>query len=238
MSERNVDDATLEACHGLVRSIAVRLRSQSRLRTDLDDMVQAGMIGLLEAERRFDPEAGVAFSTFAYTRIRGQIIDSLAAMTGIRRAQARRIARLRAANEFIESHEMASDSQSDADYVSQAVTGALFAADFSEVDEQLGAEEHDDADTSPLRVDAERSLGRSQLRALVLKALDDLPNDEASMLRAHYIEGRSLQSVADELGYSRSWASRVHTRALENARGVLRRKYKLTTADLFSSTNR
>lgn len=238
MSERTVDAATLETCEPLVRSIAARLRSQSRLRVDLDDLIQAGMVGLLEAESRFDPDAGVAFTTYAYPRIRGAMIDSLASLTGIRRSQARRLTRLRAANEFIESHEMASDVLGDADYVSQAVTGALFAADFAEVAEDVSAEEHDDADTSPLRVDAERSLGRAQLRTLVLATLDDLAEDEAAMLRAHYIDGRSLQSVAAELGYSRSWASRVHTRALENARGVLRRKYKLSALDIFFATNR
>ena len=238
MSERAVDDETIDQCAGMVRSIATRLRNQMRLRADLDDLVQAGMVGLLEAANRFDPDAGVAFTTFAYTRVRGSIVDSLAGITGIRRSQARQLSRLRAANEFLESHELASDAEDDASFVSQAVTGAMFAADFGEIGEEIAATAEGEGDINPLRVDAERSIGKAQLRMLVLKSLEHLAEDEAQLLKAHYLDGRSLQAVATERGISRSWASRVHTRALRNARSVLRRQYKVTEADLFDATKR
>jgi RNA polymerase sigma factor for flagellar operon FliA len=238
MSRQHLDDAALEKCHGMVRSIAGRVRTQMRLRVDLEDLVQAGMVGLMEAANRYDPDAGVAFTTFAYTRVRGSIVDSLHALTGIRRSQARQLSRLRAANEFMESHELAVESQNDARFVSQAITGAMFAADLSELREDVAPESEGDGDISPLRVDAERSIGRAQLRVLVLQSLEHLAEDEAEILRAHYLEGRTLQEVATEKGISRSWASRVHTRALRNAQSVLRRRYKVTEADLFDATKR
>jgi RNA polymerase sigma factor (sigma-70 family) len=58
----------------LVRSIASRLRRRVP-QLDADDLVSAGMIGLLEAVDRFDDERGVAFGTFAYPRIKGAILD-------------------------------------------------------------------------------------------------------------------------------------------------------------------
>ena len=238
MSERHVDDETIHSCHGMVRSIATRLRNQMRLRVDLDDLVQAGMVGLVEAANRFDPDAGVAFTTFAFTRVRGSIVDSLAGITGIRRSQARQLSRLRAANEFMESQELADPGQDDATFVSQAITGAMFAADFAEIGDDIAATPQGDGDVNPFRVDAEKSIGSAQLRALVLQSLDHLAEDEAHLLRAHYLEGRSLQSVATERGISRSWASRVHTRALRNARSVMRRTYKVTAEDLFDATKR
>lgn len=238
MIDRAVSDAEIEACRTLVYSIANRLRSKMKLRVEVDELAQAGMVGLLEAANRFDPESGVAFSTFAYTRVRGSIVDSLSGITGIRRSQARQLARLKSANEFVESLEFSGQAQTPEEFVSRAVSGAMFAADFGELTENVAAEALDENDTSPLRVSAERALGRAQLRALMLESLGDLADDEAAILRGHYLDGVSLRELADRQGISRSWASRVHTRALKNAQSVLRKRYKVSLADLFDAPKR
>ncbi len=207
-----------------------------KLRVDVEDLAQAGMVGLMEAAGRYDPESNVAFTTYAYTRIRGSIVDSLSGLTGIRRSQARQLSRLKSANDFIESAEFSGSGQSAEDFVGNAVAGVMFAADFAELTDQVAAEGLDENDNSPLRVSAEASLGRRQLRALMLKGLEDLAEDEASLLRAHYLEGTSLRELADRQGISRSWMSRVHTRALRNAQKVLTDQYKISVADLFDAT--
>ena len=62
---------------GLVRSIAVSMGRNYPRHVDIEDLVQAGMVGLMEAAQRFDPEHGVPFAAFASRRIRGAINDSV-----------------------------------------------------------------------------------------------------------------------------------------------------------------
>ena len=60
----------------LVRSIVYRLRSRASV-LEVDDLVSAGTIGLIEAAERFDSRRGVSFATFAYARIRGAVVDEI-----------------------------------------------------------------------------------------------------------------------------------------------------------------
>jgi len=62
----------------LVRSIANRLRQNYSVHLDIDELVAIGSVGLVESAARFDASRGIAFSTFAYPRIRGAIIDGIA----------------------------------------------------------------------------------------------------------------------------------------------------------------
>jgi RNA polymerase sigma factor FliA len=61
----------------LVEAIAVRLRQTLPVRVDLDDMVQAGMLGLIDAAGKYDSGKQIAFSGYAKHRIKGAILDSL-----------------------------------------------------------------------------------------------------------------------------------------------------------------
>ena len=60
----------------LVRTIVYRLRSRASV-LEVDDLVSAGTIGLIEAAERFDSRRGVSFATFAYARIRGAVVDEI-----------------------------------------------------------------------------------------------------------------------------------------------------------------
>ena len=60
----------------------------------------------------------------------------------------------------------------------------------------------------------EDAYGHAQLIELIRSAIRELPHEEAELVRRHYLEGARFDHVADELGLSKSWASRLHTRAL------------------------
>lgn len=227
---RAVTQEQITALEGLVHSIAYKVRASFHIPLDKDDLFQMGMVGLCEAAERYDPESGVALSTYAYTRIRGSILDGIGRMTGLKRSQVRRAKRLAAANEAVASLDHSAEAANPAAYVTGAVDGVLFSADLAElVEDRTAADEDGD---SPLASTPERSAGRRELRALVLAVLDELPEDEATLLRAHYVEGRTLADIGAERGVSRSWASRVHTRALRRAQSILREVHGLEAADL------
>jgi RNA polymerase sigma factor for flagellar operon FliA len=68
----------------------------------------------------------------------------------------------------------------------------------------------------------EDAVSRAQLLALVQRAIEGLPDEEAQLVRRHYLEGERFDQVAQSLGLSKSWASRLHTRAMQRLAKRLR----------------
>src|SRR3569623_2235336 len=109
-------DSLVQQHLGLVQSVARKLRKQITARIDFDDLVGYGSKGLIEAAARFAPAHGVAFTTFAYYRIRGAMLDGLRTMGWYSRAD---YARYRAEERATEC------LQNQAERAGAAATGAL-----------------------------------------------------------------------------------------------------------------
>ncbi|MCB9506786.1 MAG: sigma-70 family RNA polymerase sigma factor [Myxococcales bacterium] len=215
----------------LILSLAHRLRVSLHLRAPIDELVQLGNVGLLEALQRYDPDSGVSPVTFAYHRIRGAMIDGVRAASGTSQAHVRAYTRQKAAEEFMESYAHSASNASDAEYLAGAVRGVAFATDMAELTEVDASSATDGATPYTSRPDRLAQLG--QVRAMIEAVLDDLPADEARLLRGHYLDGRSLKSMGDDVGLSRSWISRIHTRGLRNARRLFRERFGTEFSDLF-----
>jgi RNA polymerase sigma factor for flagellar operon FliA len=71
--------------------------------------------------------------------------------------------------------------------------------------------------------DPEQALAKAELLAVVKEAIDELGHEEAELVRRHYLEGERFDYVASDLGLSKSWASRLHTRAIGRLAKRLRR---------------
>ena len=190
----------IEQHQRMVYGLAHRLRRELSLRGDIDDLVAFGFGGLLEAERRFDPSRGVRFRTFAYHRVRGAMLDGVRKMAHLpRRAH--------------ERHQSEDESE---------LTAAPMALDtaFTRISGSLttGSVLHGELpDASP-----EAALLKHESIAGLLAALPRLSERHRMVVRAHYFEGRSLDDIAQQLGVSKSWASRLHTQALGRLRQALR----------------
>lgn len=211
-------DELVDAFGPMVERIARRIWRALRLRIDVDDLVQLGMVGLVEAWERFDDTAGVPFGGFAHLRVRGAILDGLSGLTGMSRAQVRLLQRFRGATDYQESHAVAGATTAvdDATWLANAVRGVTLAADFAELADATDADDAPVSGSAPIAPDraVERKRGIENLHA----ALDRLPDDQARLLREHYLEGRSLADIGADLGVSRSWACRLHARAIDAIR--------------------
>ncbi len=216
-----LDTAALVAEHGgLVRHIAQRLRVKLNLYLSMDDLVQMGMVGLIEAAQRYDPSHGVPLGTYAYYRIRGAIIDGLKDATGVSRGQVKAILRLRAANDASESAAWGGSADGDdSAAVQQQVIATVFAMDLSELRES-GDDVDAIAEGTAHRANAENILNHRQQRELISRLLDRLEPDTQKLLREHYLHDRSLSEIGETMGISRSWASRLHTRGLRELRKI------------------
>src|SRR3954467_4207420 len=104
MAERERErDGLVEKHLPLVQSIARKLKAQITARTDFDNLVGYGSKGLIEAAERFDPSHGVAFTTFAYYRIRGAMLDGVRTMGWYSRGDYARYRAEERANEYLQN---------------------------------------------------------------------------------------------------------------------------------------
>lgn len=217
-------DELIEEGQGLVRSLALKVFRSIPVSTDLDDLIAYGEVGLAEAARDYDPTKGAQFCTFAYYRVRGAIYDGLAKMTWTSRARYRRLRYERMADEALaaEREEGNNDPNSLEDSgnwfarVTEKLAVVYLASGGDESMDRAAAVE--DASDSPSQTLLHREASE-RLRELV-SSLDPV---ERRVIQAVYFEGYSLQDAANQVGISKSWASRLHAKILEQLAHKLRR---------------
>lgn len=213
------DEAFIREYEDWVRSVANGLRRSLELSSEVDDLVGYGYRGLLEARARYDPTLGVTFTTFAYYRVRGAMLDGVRHMAYLPpKVHARR--KVAEAQDFIaetEATARAADPTRRTDLTAtlasmEAILGRTSAAFVA------GA-------LAPERVDRdpEQSLLDAQDRRRVRRLIHTLPEREQRLIHGFYFEDRTLEEVGRELGMSKSWASRLHNRALDLLRSAFER---------------
>ena len=196
----------------LVRGLAWQIHRQLPARFDIDDLIAYGQLGLAEAARDYDPERAGKFSTFAYYRIRGAILDGLGKLSGVSRALCRRIRQERGADEAINAVEGATpNDQSVADSAAwfRQLAGSLAVSSLiaNSTDEEIGVE---NADFEPTRI-----MMRREAAEILNELIGALPEEASRLIRATYFEGCTLQEAGSRIGISKAWASRLHAKALQ-----------------------
>jgi RNA polymerase sigma factor for flagellar operon FliA len=240
MAERDRDQL-IEENLLLVQKAARKLRRQITARIDFDDLCAYGAKGLIEAADRFDPRHGVAFSTFAYYRVRGAMLDGLRTMGWYSRADYARYRAEERANEYLQSQadrDGAADSEvvdvptttsespdnagpksprtsteSTLSSVAEILSG-IAAIHITSLDAANGV-----ADERLPPPDAALDTGRRAER--LREVIQTLPDRERRMMELYYYSEKNLQEAGAVLGLSKSWACRLHARAIELLRVAL-----------------
>jgi len=196
---------------------------------DLDELMSFGREGLWDAARRFDESRGVPFRGYANFRVRGAIIDGVRASARLSRRTHERLNGLQAAARVSEGalEDLAAPRAPGAGTAEaeQALGDHLAAMATAMAAGLIAPTAHDDEGQRTLVAtgeNPEEAYGSAQLRELLASAIGDLPHDEAELVRRHYLEGARFDHVAQDLGLSKSWASRLHTRALTRLAKKLR----------------
>ncbi len=207
-----------------VRSIAGKVKKTVAKEIDFDDLVEYGMIGLLEAADRYDPKHGANFMTFAYYRIRGAIYDGLRGMGWMSRSEYARARFEERANEYLAEVAQAEEAGEEipenpfemaVQDLASAVQG-LAAVYLTSLDGAEGLQIEDDKNTGQ-----EESLGLSEARVMVRDTIQKLNEQERQLLEMYYYKEMSLQEVGEQLGLSKSWTSRLHARVIEKLHRML-----------------
>jgi RNA polymerase sigma factor for flagellar operon FliA len=216
----------------LVQAIARKVKKTLTAAIEHEDLVGYGSKGLVEAAERFDPALGVSFTTFAYYRIRGAMFDGLRTMGWYSRADYARYRAEERANELLQSRADEEGAARAAQRQPGAPGGAArpdTAAVLASMAETLAgiATVHITsleaaaaiADDSVPAADAQLDTGR--LGARVREAIAHLPARERQLMELYYFADKNLEEAGAALGLSKSWACRLHARAIRMLRDAM-----------------
>ena len=221
----------LDGYLGLVLHIARELARRISRTVELDDLISAGTLGLVQALEGFDHTQGLAFSTFAVPRIRGSMMDELRRqdwMPRTLRARARRLARTRAELEQRLGREPRPAEMAAALEIDLTTYWRWAAESDGRImlglDDEVASDSADDARLSETIADPrgeqpsdriEHEDGLRQLR----EAFDGLPAKDRLVLTLYYYEGLNLRQIGEVLHVTESRISQIHSRALQRLRG-------------------
>jgi RNA polymerase sigma factor for flagellar operon FliA len=219
-------DQLVEQHLHLVHAIADKLKRKLGKTMEPGDLVGYGTQGLIEAASKFDPKQGTAFGTFAYYRIRGAIFDGMRTMGWYSRVDYARFRAEERANDYMAAvaERDAADKAANPAATVQGKSEVL--ADIAEAlsgvatvhitSIEAARDAPDDRFQAPDQAALEAE-GRARVRA----ALATLPDKERQLMELYYFADMKLEEAGKKLGLSKSWASRLHARAVNHLREAL-----------------
>lgn len=218
----------VEAHLDLARKAAAMIYPRVKEHIEFDELVAIGSVGLSEAANRFDPTRGASFSTFAWYRVQGAIVDGLRKQSNLPRRVWAKLVALRAASEYLENRgerdagaaEKGTPGPQGADALA-AIKSAMSAIRTMYVTSLEAMREKNDFDAPDSAPLPDASIDSGRLGALLRDAIEKLPERERALLTKHYWEGKNLLEAGAELGISKSWASRLHAQAVDRLKTIV-----------------
>jgi RNA polymerase sigma factor for flagellar operon FliA len=234
-SDKAIRDRLILTYAPLVKFVAGRLGSGLPAHVDENDLVSYGLLGLIGAIERYDPDRDVKFETYAITRIKGAIIDELRAMDWVPRsvrARAREIERAMSAleaqlhraptdAEIAEkigiSQEELEDSLTDIARSSIAALDEVWTISSSGGDQVALIDTIEDTEGP----EPQAALDETETREALAESIAALPEREKIVITLYYYEELTLREIGEVLGVTESRVSQLHTKAILRLRSRL-----------------
>jgi RNA polymerase sigma factor for flagellar operon FliA len=211
----------------LVKYVAGRLGSGLPAHVDEGDLVSYGLLGLIGAIERYDPERDVKFETYAIARIKGAIIDELRAMDWVPRSVRSRAREIERAIGELErqlmraptDEEIAAKVGISEDELETNLT-EISRTSIAALDElwtvQGGGDQIALIDTieDTEAPDPQSSLSQTEMREAIGEAIARLPEREKLVVTLYYYEELTLREIGEVLGVTESRVSQLHTKAI------------------------
>jgi RNA polymerase sigma factor FliA len=190
-------------------------------RLTLDDLVSFGYLGLLQAAKNYRPETGIPFPKYASTRIRGQIIDDVRHDSRYSEKQTEKRKEIRRAQELLE------EKRGRQEHLTETIEHLMDFLAANPMPQYVGFDRSDDHTAERGRAldlsnrlpapgaSPETAAHHARIRMRVREAAKELGTDERDLVSRIYFRNMNLQDAADDLGLKKSWASRLHARAVE-----------------------
>ena len=210
---------------GLVKRVALHLKVRIPPFMELDELIQVGMIGLLEAARAFNPDKGVDFENFALSRVRGAILDEVRQLSYLPRS----------AVAFNKSESRATDALSTE--LGRAPTQSELAEHLGDDIESFHKKRGNASrfETFSMEVVADEVMGIADERSrqpeaivehadfmrAVTQAIADLPERDQLLMQLYYVEELNLKEIGEIVGVTESRVSQLLTATVKKLRTTL-----------------
>ena len=206
---------------GLVHAIAWKTHQRLPCSVELNDLIAYGQIGLLESIAAFDATRGRKFTTYAWHRIRGAMLDGLGKMSWFDRASYERGYYEQKRTETAATP--ASSLAEGGPAASAAATTPTAGTAKNTPTRRPLRNDLENLAVMSREADASAASLHLELVMFLRDLLSALPEKESALLRGTFFEGRTLTEAARRVGISTAWASRLQTRTLADLRIALER---------------
>lgn len=217
----------------LVKYVAGRVSVSLPDTIEHTDLVSYGMFGLMDAIERFDLDAGVKFSTYAITRIRGSMIDELRKVDWVPRSVRNKAKRIARASRRLENdlgrtpseEEIAAELDITVEELHDMLEQTAFTT-MAELDRSLGSDGDESitlADTlhDTTHAKPEDTVDDQETRRLLVEEIEDLPEREQKIIALYYFEGMTLAQIGGVLGVTESRVCQIHSKVMVSLRNRL-----------------
>jgi RNA polymerase sigma factor for flagellar operon FliA len=224
-------DAFVKKHLSLVKRIAYHMIARLPSSVEVDDLIQVGLIGLLDAAARFDGSQGAQFESYATQRIRGAMLDDLREADWLPRHIRQKSRQIEAAIHRLEQRQGRAPSENEisaemgvplGEYQSMLgdVKGSqlLYYEDFSDEDSSDFLERYlVDISSDPLSLLEDEGFRRS-----LIQAISDLPERERNLMGMYYEQDMNLKEIGAVMGVSESRVCQLHSQAVARLRAKLK----------------
>lgn len=215
----------------LVKRIAYHLMARLPASVQVDDLIQVGMIGLLDAANNYDGAQGAQFETYAVQRIRGAMLDELRQSDWLPRSARKHLRQIEAAMSALEQRlgrgpsegEVARELKVSLDEYQQMLLDArgcqlVHYEDLQDGEEDDFFERHCADDSAEPFL----TLQDGRFRTRLIEAISQLPEREKLMMSLYYEEELNLREIGEVLGVSESRVCQLHSQAIARLRSQLK----------------
>ncbi len=235
---RSVDDfekeELIKSYLPLVKKVVHRLSGRLPKDVDLREMLNSGIIGLVDALEKYDPKHETNFSTYAQFRIRGAILDSFRSQDWLPRSLRFKSHKIEQAYQKIEQklgraatdEEVAKELDVSVDELQKLLgeVGSIVMLSFEELGFGHGEERfHADEWIASKSQDPLHKIMSGEKVGLIARALDRLPEKERLVISLYFYEELNLKEIGEILGVTESRASQIRSRALIRLKNYLRK---------------
>ncbi|MGV7221888.1 MAG: FliA/WhiG family RNA polymerase sigma factor [Nitrospinales bacterium] len=218
----------------MVKYAASRIAMRLPAQVEMDDLVSVGMLGLMDAIKKFDPNRGAKFKTYAEFRVRGAILDELRSMDWAPRSVRQKASKLEAAvqklqakfGRYPEVEEVAKEMKISLsvyfDILNEIQNLPILSLEDIGVDRESGEKKNLLDCLAGKGEDPQAQLRLSEVKGALIKTIEGLPEREGMVLTLYYYKEMTMKEIGEALGITESRVSQVHSKAVIKLRTKLK----------------
>jgi RNA polymerase sigma factor for flagellar operon FliA len=221
-------------CLPLVKFVAHRISSRLPAHVDVDDLIHSGILGLIDAVKKFEPGRNVKFKTYAEQRIRGAILDGLRDLDWVPRSLRKKKKDIEAAYHLLEQQagRAATDEEvaahlgvtlDDLHHALDELKGVTLGA-FVDAGENGEGENLISFVPDPDGENAHILLQSQEVRGILKAAVERLPTKERFVVQLYYFDELTMKEIGTLLNITESRVSQLHTKSMLRLRGKLKER--------------